>query len=113
MNEDCKMYKKTGIAPRKFRLAVGTACLMFNHRVEVGTMTIYGHPVIQMVYEATHSCFAFSIRNQPAKEISNQIRHVWSPFYLGPPDFLIVSLGTAYTSKEMCEAMEAHGMNLD
>lgn len=38
---------------------------------------------------------------------------MWPPVYLGPPDFLFIDQRTAYTSKEMRESLEAHGVQLD
>lgn len=38
---------------------------------------------------------------------------MWFLVYLGPPRYLIVDQGTAYTSKEMREALEVHGIQLN
>lgn len=71
MKKNCTVCKKTSIAPRRFKLIVGTAGLKFNHRVQVDAMFIHGIPVIHILDEVKHFCVAFFLRNQSTKEIWN------------------------------------------
>lgn len=66
-----------------------------------------------MVYEATHFCAAQSHRSHTSKEIWIGIKYIWSVVYFGPPDYLVVDQGAAYTSKDLKESSEVYRVKLD
>lgn len=90
--------------PRRFKLAVGTDELRFNHIVAVDVMYIDGEPVLHIVDEATHFMSACFLRNSSTKEVWASIRKCWINVYLGPPDFLRVDQGSNLVSSEFKES---------
>lgn len=96
--------------PRRFKLAVGTEDLRFNHTVAVDVMYLDGSPVLHIVDEATHFMSACFLRNVSSREIWSAICRCWVIVYLGPPDFLRVDQGSSLVSAELKGA--ATGMDI-
>lgn len=109
---DCRLCQREPTASQIFRLTVDTARLKSNHPVQVDTIFTQGRQVIHLVDEATHFCAASFFRNQSTKKIWGRIQHTQSLVVLGPPDFLVVDQGTAYTSKGMKDSLEIQGVQL-
>lgn len=108
-----KICHQTPTASRRSKLILGTAKLKFHHRIQVETTFIQQRPVLYIVNKATLFCAASFFRKQSTKEISNEMQHMSSLATIGPLDFLLVDQGKAYTSKEIREFLEAHGVQLD
>lgn len=78
---------------------VGSEEMHFNHAIQADTMLIGGNPVLHVVDDATHYTAANYLRSQSIEGIWETLRESCMQIYVGPPDFLFVDQGTAYTSK--------------
>ena len=99
----CDPCQRYSTKPRRFKLAVGTEELRFNHVVAVDVMTIDKRPVLHMVDESTHFMTARWLPLMTSIETWKAIRRCCIDVYLGPPDFLRVDQGTNLVSKEFKE----------
>lgn len=65
-----------------------------------------------MVEEGTNYTAASYVPSQSTAGTWKVIRELWMQTYSGPPDFLVVDQGSAYTSEEMRKNSEASGIRM-
>lgn len=103
----------TGRTLRRFKLTVATEELKFNNPVLVDTIFLTRRTMIHMVYVSTHLFAARFLQRQSTKDIWNVIRELWLLTYLGPPDFISVDHGSAYTSDDIRSNVTRQGRPLE
>lgn len=75
-------------------------------------MFLLGRPILHIVDESTRFTATCFLKNKSSSELWKAILLLWIHTYLGPPDYLSVDQGSAYTLKEFKGNVESHGITL-